>query len=76
MIRIQEKPEALQVLKEPELLRVKIMVENEHGFPKNVKIELTSDTEIYFNFVFECNDWDFKRIKANQNFCIEFREYP
>lgn len=39
-------------------------------------MELTSDTEIYFNFVFECNDWDFKRIKANQNFFIEFREYP
>lgn len=39
-------------------------------------MELTSDTEIYFNFLFECNDWEFKRIKANQNFFIEFREYP
>jgi hypothetical protein len=63
-------------LKEPELLKVKVMVEYEHEFPKNIKIELTSDTEIYFNFVFECNDWEFKRIKANQNFFIEFREYP
>lgn len=52
------------------------MVEYEHEFPKNIKIQLTSDTEIYFNFVFECNDWEFKRIKANQNFFIEFREYP
>lgn len=53
-----------------------MMVENEHGFAKSMKIELTSDTEIYFNFIFECNDWQFKRIKANQNFFIEFREYP
>ena len=37
---------------------------------------LTSDSEMYFNFVFECNDWEFKRIKSNQNFFIEFREYP
>jgi len=44
-------------LKEPEVLRVKMMVENEHGFAKSMKIELTSDTEIYFNFIFECNDW-------------------
>ena len=66
IIRIQEKPESLQVLKEPELIRVKVIVESEHGFPKYLKIELTSDTEIYFNFVFECNDWEFKRIKANQ----------
>ncbi len=76
MIRIQEKPETVQVLKEPEMLRVKVMVEYEHGFAKNLKIELTSDTEMYFNFIFECNDWEFKRIKANQNFFIEFREYP
>lgn len=75
-IRIQEKPETVQVLKEPEMLRVKVMVEYEHGFAKNLKIELTSDTEMYFNFIFECNDWEFKRIKANQNFFIEFREYP
>ena len=34
-------------------------------------MELTSDTDIYFNFVFECNDWDFKHIKANQNFFIK-----
>lgn len=60
-------------MKEPEVLRVKMLVENEHGFAKNMKIELTSDTEIYFNFIFECNDWEFKRIKANQNFFIEFR---
>ena len=66
----------MQILKEPEMLRVKIMVEYEHAFPKNIKIELTSDTEMYFNFMFECNDWEFKRIKANQNFFIEFREYP
>ena len=52
------------------------MVEYEHDLPKNIKIELTSDTEIYFNFVCECNDWEFKRIKANQNFFIEFKEYP
>lgn len=31
---------------------------------------------MYFNFVFDCNDWEFKRIKAHQNFFIEFREYP
>lgn len=66
----------VQTLKDPEQLRVKIMVEYEHGFPKNLKIELTSDTEIYFNFLFECNEWEFKRIKAMQNFFIEFREYP
>lgn len=30
LIRIQEKPESVQTLKEPELLRVKIMVEYEH----------------------------------------------
>jgi hypothetical protein len=76
IIRIQEKPEMVQTLKEPEQLRVKVMVEYEHEFPKTIKIELTSDTEIYFNFLFECNDWEFKRIKANQNFFIEFREYP
>lgn len=52
------------------------MVQYEHGFSKTLKIELTSDTEMYFNFIFECNDWEFKRIKANQNFFIEFREYP
>ena len=65
MIRIQEKPETVQVLKEPEMLRVKVMVEYEHGFAKNLKIELTSDTEMYFNLIFECNDLELKRIKAN-----------
>lgn len=76
LIKIQQKPEVVQTLKEPEQLRVKVMVEYEHEFAKNIKIQLTSDTEIYFNFVFECNDWEFKRIKANQNFFIQFREYP
>lgn len=52
------------------------MVQYEHEFPKYLKIELTSDSEMYFNFIFECNDWEFKRIKSNQNFFIEFREYP
>ena len=52
VIRIQEKPEVVQTLKEPEQLRVKLMVEYEHEFPKNIKMELTSDTDIYFNFVF------------------------
>jgi uncharacterized FlgJ-related protein len=76
LIRIQERPEVMQTLKQPEQLRVKVMVEYEHEFAKNIRIELTSDTEIFFNFIFECNDWEFKRIKANQNFFIEFKEYP
>jgi hypothetical protein len=42
----------VQTLKEPEQLRVKVMVEYEHEFPKTIKMELTSDTEIYFNFLF------------------------
>ena len=65
-----------QSLSEPENLRVQIMVQYEHEFPKFLKMVLTSDSEMYFNFVFECNDWEFKRIKSNQNFFIELREYP
>lgn len=75
-ILISDKPGSAQKLPSPEDLLVKIAIQGNSENLRFVSIELTSDSELEFNFQFRCNDMDFRRIKEIQKFYIQFREYP
>jgi hypothetical protein len=52
------------------------LTEGDAKNPNSLRIELTSDSDLYFNFQHFSNDEEFKFVKEKQNFYIEFREYP
>lgn len=66
----------INTLPNSEQLRAKVLVEGDIKHPSGLRIELTSDSDLYFNFQHSTNEQEFRSIKEKQNFYIEFKEYP
>jgi len=57
-------------------LRVKILVQGDDNNPKQVRIEVTSDSDLFFFFHHWATPSNFNEIKESQKLQISFREYP
>ena len=55
-IRIQEREGVVNTLPSTELLRIKVLVEGDEKHPNSLRIELTSDNDLYFNFQHATSD--------------------
>lgn len=62
-ILISHKLGVVQKLPSQEELLVKVAIQGHTENLRLISIELTSDSELEFNFQFRCNDMDFRRIK-------------
>mmetsp|Transcript_49778 Transcript_49778/g.41983 ORF Transcript_49778/g.41983 Transcript_49778/m.41983 type:complete len:130 (+) Transcript_49778:152-541(+) len=59
-----------------EAIRVKIMIQGSNDDPTAIKIELMSENDLYFHYVFTCDELAFKRIQEGQKLMVGLSEFP
>ncbi|KAL4504476.1 hypothetical protein ABPG72_009922 [Tetrahymena utriculariae] len=75
-IRFYRDENETQDLENHEPLRTRIFILGDEKNPQFLKIEVSSDNDIFFHFVHKADQNNYKQIKAEQNLNLEFNEYP
>lgn len=76
-VRIQEGDAAPSEVGQLHALRARVLVQGaEAGTPRQVKIEVTSDTDLFFMYTATVSSDGFKDIAAAQKLAADFVEYP
>ena len=75
-LRIQGENEAPQEVGTLEAIRVKILQLSEDKTVSSLKIEITSESDLFFHYVHNVDDSGFKMMQQNQKLMIEFNDYP
>ncbi|CAD8172934.1 unnamed protein product [Paramecium octaurelia] len=73
--RVQDANTGPQEIGTLELVRVKILVQGEQQAFENLKIELTSETDLFFNYITIINKDNYKRIREEQKLTIEYPQF-
>ncbi|CAD8176502.1 unnamed protein product [Paramecium pentaurelia] len=58
-----------------EQIKVKILVQGDQQAFENLKIELTSETDLFFNYIAIIDKENFKKIKEEQKLTIEYPQF-
>eukprot|EP01015_Nassula_variabilis_P016467 TRINITY_DN2526_c0_g1_i1.p1 TRINITY_DN2526_c0_g1~~TRINITY_DN2526_c0_g1_i1.p1 ORF type:complete len:251 (+),score=49.95 TRINITY_DN2526_c0_g1_i1:63-815(+) len=74
-IRFQEKGLEAQELSSLEPIRVRVLLLGDETNPQQIKLELSSENDLFFYYQHIANDSNFKEIKKNQQLHIDFSEY-
>jgi len=72
-IRVQESSQQVGTL---EAVRVKVLVQGEEDAPAAVRVELSSDTDLFFHFSHTVDDRSFQEIQEKQQLMVDFPDYP
>ncbi|CAI2379673.1 unnamed protein product [Moneuplotes crassus] len=74
-LRIQEGEGGPQEVGTLEAIKVKILVLEEEGNSDNIKVELTSENDMFFHYIHNLTDDTFKHVQEDQKLMIEFADY-
>lgn len=75
-LRTQDLEEAARELGALELLRVKLLMLGEDTCPSQIKIELTSENDLFFHYIHCLDELEFRRLQDTQQLMIDYSEYP
>eukprot|EP01138_Halocafeteria_seosinensis_P001814 gb/GECG01001857.1/.p1 GENE.gb/GECG01001857.1/~~gb/GECG01001857.1/.p1 ORF type:complete len:322 (+),score=40.00 gb/GECG01001857.1/:1-966(+) len=76
-VRIQEGEEAPQEVGTLEALRAKVLCKPDgRGSINTVRVQLSSETDLFFHYLHECTPKDFQEIRDEQELMVEFDDYP
>ena len=75
-LRIQEADGGPQEVGTLEAIKVKMLVMGEEGNMENVKVELTSENDMFFHYTHSLTESSFKTVQDEQKLMIEFLDYP
>eukprot|EP00347_Sterkiella_histriomuscorum_P017734 403348200 len=76
-LRIQDPNNGPQEVGTLEAIRVKILVlGDDNNHIQNVKIELTSENDLFFHYTHIVDEDSFRQMQESQKLMIEFNEYP
>ncbi|OMJ79380.1 hypothetical protein SteCoe_20627 [Stentor coeruleus] len=75
-LRIQDTGSGPQEVGTLEAIKVKVLVLGEDSNPRHIKIELTSENDIFFHYVQSLDEAAFRRMQESQKLMIEFSEMP
>ncbi|CAD8157210.1 unnamed protein product [Paramecium octaurelia] len=73
--RIQNANTGPQEIGTLEQIQVKILVQGDQQAFENLKIELTSETDLFFNYISIIDKENFKKIKEEQKLTIEYPQF-
>ena len=75
-LRIQEGEGGPQEVGTLEAIKVKILILGDEGQIDRIKVELTSENDMFFHYTHNLNDENFKSVQDEQKLMIEFPDYP
>lgn len=56
-------------------MRVKILLQGNENSPEDVKLELTSENDLFFHYNHHCEEEGFKTVQEQQKLMVEFADY-
>ena len=74
-LRVSEAADMPQEVGALEAIRVKILLKGEQQQPDALRVELTSETNLFFHYVHELTEASFHDLQEGQKLMVEFAEY-
>ena len=74
-LRIQEGEGGPQEVGTLEAIKVKILLLGDEGIIENIKVELTSENDMFFHYTHSLTEESFKVVQEDQKLMIEFNDY-
>ena len=75
-LRIQDPGTGPQEVGTLEAVKTKIMILGEDNSPRHLKIELSSENDLFFHYVCTIDEASFRNIQEAQKLMIEFNDAP
>ena len=75
-LRIQDIGSGPQEVGTLEAIKTKVLVLGEDSNPRHVKVELTSENDLFFHYIHTLDETSFRRMQESQKLMIEFSELP
>ena len=73
---MQQVADAPQEVGTLEAVKVKLLVLGDDAAPSAVRLELTSENDLFFNYVHTLDDAGFRQVQEAQKLMVDFSEYP
>mmetsp|Transcript_20676 Transcript_20676/g.24852 ORF Transcript_20676/g.24852 Transcript_20676/m.24852 type:complete len:236 (-) Transcript_20676:523-1230(-) len=75
-LRSAEGSEAPQEVGSLEAIKVKILIHGDDANPSSVRVELTSESNLFFFYYHELDEPGFRHLQEGQKLMVDFAEYP
>ena len=75
-LRIQDPSSGPQEVGTLESIRVKVLLLGDEANPQHLKVELTSENDLFYHYVHTTDESQFGVMQDSQKLMIEFAEYP
>lgn len=75
-LRIQDSNSGPQEIGTLEAIRVKVLLLGDDASPEHVKIELSSENDLFYNYLHAVDEAAFRILQESQKLMIDFGEYP
>ena len=75
-LRIQDIGSGPQEVGTLEAIRVKVFILGDESAPQHVKVELVSESDLFFHYLHAADQGGFRALQDNQKLMIDYAEYP
>ena len=75
-LRIQDSGSGPQEVGTLEAIKAKLLVLGEDSNPRQIKLELTSENDLFFHYLHNIDESGFRSLQESQKLMIEFSELP
>ena len=75
-LRVQQVSEVPQEVGTLEAVRVKILILGDDQAPGVIKVELTSENDLFFHYTHSLDEQGFRLVQEQQKLMVDFAEYP
>jgi hypothetical protein len=75
-LRIQDSGSGPQEVGTLEAIKTKFLILGEDSNPRHIKLELTSENDLFFHYIHNIDEPGFRQMQESQKLMIEFSELP
>jgi len=75
-LRIQDPSSGPQEVGTLESIRVKVLLLGDDSNPQHLKVELTSENDLFYHYLHSTDEGQFRVMQDSQKLMVEFAEYP
>ncbi|CAN0531123.1 unnamed protein product, partial [Ectocarpus sp. 12 AP-2014] len=75
-LRVQESADGPQQVGTLEAIKVKVLVLGDDAAPQSVRVELSSEADLFFHYTHSIDDPSFQVMQEEQKLMVEFQDYP
>ncbi|CAM9244495.1 unnamed protein product [Scytosiphon promiscuus] len=75
-LRVQESADGPQQVGTLEAIKVKVLMLGDDAAPQCVRVELSSEADLFFHYIHSTDDASFQVMQEEQKLMVEFQDYP